>query len=102
MSVARSCVAGRRSAKSISRGRTSCIVFEAVTSGQRGLLAIKDVVVQGHQCSLPVRQKAFRERRLQSIQSVNLPPPPPRSLRIYHRAADTLKCARDIMLEWLC
>uniref|UniRef100_A0A3P8WHF7 Receptor-type tyrosine-protein phosphatase kappa n=1 Tax=Cynoglossus semilaevis TaxID=244447 RepID=A0A3P8WHF7_CYNSE len=26
------------------------IVFEAVTSGQRGLLAIKDVVVQGHQC----------------------------------------------------
>lgn len=27
------------------------IVFEAVTSGQRGLLAIKDVVVQGHQCS---------------------------------------------------
>ncbi|XP_078121025.1 receptor-type tyrosine-protein phosphatase mu isoform X7 [Sander vitreus] len=27
------------------------IVFEAITSGQRGLLAIKDVVVQGHQCS---------------------------------------------------
>ncbi|RXN22783.1 receptor-type tyrosine- phosphatase mu-like protein [Labeo rohita] len=27
------------------------IVFEAVTSGQRGLLAIKDVVLQGHQCS---------------------------------------------------
>uniref|UniRef100_A0A8C2IGJ8 Receptor-type tyrosine-protein phosphatase kappa n=1 Tax=Cyprinus carpio TaxID=7962 RepID=A0A8C2IGJ8_CYPCA len=26
------------------------IVFEAVTSGQRGLLAIKDVVLQGHQC----------------------------------------------------
>ncbi|XP_034038391.1 receptor-type tyrosine-protein phosphatase mu-like isoform X3 [Thalassophryne amazonica] len=26
------------------------IVFEAVTSGQRGLLAIKDIVVQGHQC----------------------------------------------------
>uniref|UniRef100_A0A3Q3GWK8 protein-tyrosine-phosphatase n=1 Tax=Kryptolebias marmoratus TaxID=37003 RepID=A0A3Q3GWK8_KRYMA len=26
------------------------IVFEAITSGQRGLLAIKDVVVQGHQC----------------------------------------------------
>ncbi|XP_078144106.1 receptor-type tyrosine-protein phosphatase mu isoform X10 [Centroberyx gerrardi] len=26
------------------------IVFEVVTSGQRGLLAIKDVVVQGHQC----------------------------------------------------
>ncbi|XP_042284033.1 receptor-type tyrosine-protein phosphatase mu-like isoform X6 [Thunnus thynnus] len=26
------------------------IVFEAVTSGQRGLLAIKDVMVQGHQC----------------------------------------------------
>ncbi|XP_062843495.1 receptor-type tyrosine-protein phosphatase mu-like isoform X1 [Trichomycterus rosablanca] len=26
------------------------IIFEAVTSGQRGLLAIKDVVVQGHQC----------------------------------------------------
>uniref|UniRef100_A0A4W4GX10 protein-tyrosine-phosphatase n=1 Tax=Electrophorus electricus TaxID=8005 RepID=A0A4W4GX10_ELEEL len=26
------------------------IVFEAVTSGQRGLVAIKDVVVQGHQC----------------------------------------------------
>uniref|UniRef100_A0A8C3B300 protein-tyrosine-phosphatase n=1 Tax=Cyclopterus lumpus TaxID=8103 RepID=A0A8C3B300_CYCLU len=26
------------------------IVFEAVSSGQRGLLAIKDVVVQGHQC----------------------------------------------------
>ncbi|TKS79532.1 Receptor-type tyrosine-protein phosphatase mu [Collichthys lucidus] len=26
------------------------IVFEAVTSGQRGMLAIKDVVVQGHQC----------------------------------------------------
>uniref|UniRef100_A0A665X7G8 protein-tyrosine-phosphatase n=1 Tax=Echeneis naucrates TaxID=173247 RepID=A0A665X7G8_ECHNA len=30
------------------------IVFEAVTSGQRGLLAIKDVVVQGHQCKPPV------------------------------------------------
>uniref|UniRef100_A0A8C9YP62 Receptor-type tyrosine-protein phosphatase kappa n=1 Tax=Sander lucioperca TaxID=283035 RepID=A0A8C9YP62_SANLU len=27
------------------------IVFEAITSGQRGFLAIKDVVVQGHQCS---------------------------------------------------
>lgn len=27
------------------------IIFEAVTSGQRGLLAIKDVVIQGHQCS---------------------------------------------------
>lgn len=27
------------------------IVFEVVTSGQRGLLAIKDVVLQGHQCS---------------------------------------------------
>lgn len=27
------------------------IVFEAVTSGQRGLLAIKDIVVKGHQCS---------------------------------------------------
>ncbi|XP_061694525.1 receptor-type tyrosine-protein phosphatase mu-like isoform X8 [Syngnathoides biaculeatus] len=26
------------------------IVFEAVTSGQRGMLAIKDVLVQGHQC----------------------------------------------------
>uniref|UniRef100_A0A674NNF9 protein-tyrosine-phosphatase n=1 Tax=Takifugu rubripes TaxID=31033 RepID=A0A674NNF9_TAKRU len=26
------------------------IVFEAVTSGQRGLLAIKDIVVKGHQC----------------------------------------------------
>ncbi|XP_039999408.1 receptor-type tyrosine-protein phosphatase mu-like isoform X3 [Xiphias gladius] len=26
------------------------IVFEAITSGQRGLLAIRDVVVQGHQC----------------------------------------------------
>ncbi|XP_037537304.1 receptor-type tyrosine-protein phosphatase mu [Nematolebias whitei] len=26
------------------------IVFEVITSGQRGLLAIKDVVVQGHQC----------------------------------------------------
>ncbi|XP_035287447.1 receptor-type tyrosine-protein phosphatase mu-like isoform X5 [Anguilla anguilla] len=26
------------------------IVFEVVTSGQRGLLAIKDVVLQGHQC----------------------------------------------------
>ncbi|XP_073788350.1 receptor-type tyrosine-protein phosphatase mu isoform X7 [Danio rerio] len=26
------------------------IVFEVVTSGQRGFLAIKDVVVQGHQC----------------------------------------------------
>ncbi|TSP09129.1 Receptor-type tyrosine-protein phosphatase mu [Bagarius yarrelli] len=26
------------------------IIFEAVTSGQRGLMAIKDVVVQGHQC----------------------------------------------------
>ncbi|KAF4117926.1 hypothetical protein G5714_002479 [Onychostoma macrolepis] len=26
------------------------IVFEAVTSGQRGLLAIKDVILQGHQC----------------------------------------------------
>uniref|UniRef100_A0A8C5NHP7 protein-tyrosine-phosphatase n=1 Tax=Gouania willdenowi TaxID=441366 RepID=A0A8C5NHP7_GOUWI len=26
------------------------IVFEAITSGQRGLLAIKDIVVQGHQC----------------------------------------------------
>ncbi|KAG7525156.1 receptor-type tyrosine-protein phosphatase mu isoform X5 [Solea senegalensis] len=26
------------------------IVFEAVTSGQRGLLAIKDVTIQGHQC----------------------------------------------------
>uniref|UniRef100_A0A3B3ZPI1 Uncharacterized protein n=1 Tax=Periophthalmus magnuspinnatus TaxID=409849 RepID=A0A3B3ZPI1_9GOBI len=26
------------------------IVFEVVTSGQRGLVAIKDVVVQGHQC----------------------------------------------------
>uniref|UniRef100_A0A8C9YRE2 Receptor-type tyrosine-protein phosphatase kappa n=1 Tax=Sander lucioperca TaxID=283035 RepID=A0A8C9YRE2_SANLU len=26
------------------------IVFEAITSGQRGFLAIKDVVVQGHQC----------------------------------------------------
>uniref|UniRef100_A0A8B9KM80 protein-tyrosine-phosphatase n=2 Tax=Astyanax mexicanus TaxID=7994 RepID=A0A8B9KM80_ASTMX len=26
------------------------IVFEVVTSGQRGLLAIKDVAVQGHQC----------------------------------------------------
>uniref|UniRef100_A0A8B9KMY6 protein-tyrosine-phosphatase n=1 Tax=Astyanax mexicanus TaxID=7994 RepID=A0A8B9KMY6_ASTMX len=27
------------------------IVFEVVTSGQRGLLAIKDVAVQGHQCN---------------------------------------------------
>ncbi|XP_062337329.1 receptor-type tyrosine-protein phosphatase mu-like isoform X2 [Osmerus eperlanus] len=26
------------------------IVFEVVTSGQRGLLAIKDVILQGHQC----------------------------------------------------
>ncbi|KAJ8374975.1 hypothetical protein SKAU_G00055550 [Synaphobranchus kaupii] len=26
------------------------IVFEVVTSGQRGLLAVKDVVLQGHQC----------------------------------------------------
>uniref|UniRef100_A0A3P9LPA4 protein-tyrosine-phosphatase n=1 Tax=Oryzias latipes TaxID=8090 RepID=A0A3P9LPA4_ORYLA len=26
------------------------IVFEVVSSGQRGLLAIKDIVVQGHQC----------------------------------------------------
>uniref|UniRef100_A0A8C2PSK4 protein-tyrosine-phosphatase n=1 Tax=Cyprinus carpio TaxID=7962 RepID=A0A8C2PSK4_CYPCA len=29
------------------------IVFEAVTSGQRGLLAIKDVVLQGHQLNTP-------------------------------------------------
>uniref|UniRef100_A0A672PKD9 Protein tyrosine phosphatase receptor type M n=1 Tax=Sinocyclocheilus grahami TaxID=75366 RepID=A0A672PKD9_SINGR len=30
------------------------IVFEAVTSGQRGLLAIKNVVLKGHQCSKPL------------------------------------------------
>ncbi|KAF7642019.1 hypothetical protein LDENG_00266080, partial [Lucifuga dentata] len=26
------------------------VVFEAVSTGQRGLLAIKDITLQGHQC----------------------------------------------------
>lgn len=44
------------------------IVFEAVTSGQRGLLAIKDIVVKGHQCSkfffFPVTIKEYHQRAI--------------------------------------
>lgn len=66
------------------------IVFEVVTSGQRGLLAIKDVVVQGHQCSKSFFYP-FAIKEYHHTQALSSPWHPPNTCIISSRPSESNK-----------